>query len=229
MGCLRLDSEFLPISLFIATGMTLPAFHRPIVFPATYAPHAAWKFWLFWVGFTILGSGLGVMIAAPLPPVAKSVFGPYIIGLCLGLLQGMVLRLGVSGTVRWTLATVLGVVLSNMVRPAIAFHTSLVTSGAVGGLIIGGIQGTVFYTQIPGMAWWVLIKTISGGISWGMGWSILGRVHRFVGHNPSGKALTGTIAIALIWGLTAAMTGLVMYRLLARRHGMNSQPPPPAA
>ena len=81
-----------------------------------------------------------------------------------------------SGTIRWTLATTLGLVLSSMVRPYIAFHTSLIASGAFGGLIIGGIQGLVFYTQIPGMAWWVFIKVISGAVSWGLGWSILGYV-----------------------------------------------------
>jgi hypothetical protein len=208
--------------------MNIPALHRPLVFPTAHPPHNGWKFWLFWVGFTILGCGLGLLITDSFSLVAQKVFVPYVIGLTAGLLQGMVLRLGVSGTVRWTLATVLGVVLSNMVRPYMAFHINLITSGAVGGLIIGGIQGVVFYTQIPGMAWWVLIKTISGAISWGLGWSILTQVNRLIGHSPSGQVLIGTIAIALIWGLTAAMTGPVMYRLLVRRHRKPPSPRPPA-
>lgn len=198
--------------------MNFSSLHRVIAFPASYPPHRAWNFWLLWVGFTILGSGLAIIITDLFSPVANKVFNPYMMGFAVGLLQGMVLRLGVSGTIRWTLATVLGVVLSNMVRPYVAFHTSLITSGAIGGLVIGGIQGVVFYSQIPGMAWWVLIKTISGAISWGVGWSILTQVSQWMGHTLTGQVLIGSVAIALIWGLSAAMTGLVMYHLLARRH-----------
>jgi uncharacterized membrane protein len=112
----------------------------------------------------------------------------------------------------------LGVVLSRMVRPYIAFHSSLIMSGAVGGLMIGGIQGLVFYTQIPGMAWWVLVQVISGAVSWGLGWLILSSVTRAIGHTTTGLILTSPVAIAMMWGISATMTSMVMYRLLALRH-----------
>ncbi|MGG6239274.1 hypothetical protein ACQ4N7_11615 [Nodosilinea sp. AN01ver1] len=100
-------------------------------------------------------------------------------------------------------------------------------SGAVGGLIIGGIQGLVFYTQIPGMAWWVLVQIISGAASWGLGWSILSSVTRAIGHTTTGLILTSSIAIATMWGISATMTGMVMYRLLALRHSRRAPLPPP--
>lgn len=159
----------------------------------------------------------------------QKILTPYLLGLFVGALQGMLLRLGASGTIRWTLATTLGLVLSSMVRPYIAFHTSLIASGAFGGLIIGGIQGLVFYTQIPGMAWWVFIKVISGAVSWGLGWSILGYVTTAIGHTTTGLVLSSSVAIAIIWGISAAMTGVVMYHLLALRHGPRPPWLPPAA
>ena len=203
--------------------MNIPAFNRPLFFPATYPPHRAWKFWVLWVSFTIAGCGLGALIV----PDSYPFIAPYLLGATVGGLQGLLLRLGVSGVVRWTLATTLGVVLSGMVRPYIAFHSSLIAGGAVGGMIVGGIQGLVFYTQIPGMAWWVLIKIISGAVSWGLGWAILQGVTRTIGDTATGSVLSSPISISLMWGISAAMSGLVMYRLLALRHRPH-QPPPPS-
>ena len=204
--------------------MNIPAFNRPLFFPATYPPHKAWKFWVLWVSFTVVGCGLGIIMV----PMEQSLLTPYFSGIAVGALQGSLLRLGASGTVRWTLATTLGVVLSSMVRPYIVFHSSLIAGGAVGGMVIGGVQGLVFYTQIPGMAWWVLIKIISGAVSWGLGWSILRLVNQTIGQTAVGIVLTRPITISLMWGISAAMTGLVMYRLLALRHSP-PQPPPPSA
>ncbi|MBE9157707.1 hypothetical protein IQ265_12855 [Nodosilinea sp. LEGE 06152] len=203
--------------------MNFSALNRPLFLAANYPPHRAWKFCSLWVGLTVLGCGLA-MISVPAEPTRIT---PYVLGAAVGLLQGSMLRLGASGTVRWTLATVLGVVLSSMVRPYIAFHSSLIMSGAVGGIIIGGIQGLVFYTQIPGMAWWVLIQIISGAVSWGLGWFILGSVTRAIGHTTTGLILTSSVAIAMMWGISATMTSMVMYRLLALRHGRRAPLPPP--
>jgi|GEM_PF-1731545 len=205
--------------------MNFSSLNRPLFLAASYPPHRAWKFWLLWVGFTILGCGLGMLAIRN----DQKILTPYLLGLFVGALQGMLLRLGASGTIRWTLATTLGLVLSSMVRPYIAFHTSLIASGAFGGLIIGGIQGLVFYTQIPGMAWWVFIKVISGAVSWGLGWSILGYVTTAIGHTTTGLVLSSSVAIAIIWGISAAMTGVVMYHLLALRHGPRPPWLPPAA
>ena len=203
-----------PSAPSITPGMNIPAFNRPLFFTATYPPHRAWKFWLLWVGFTVLGCGLGTIIV----PAEQPLLTPYLLGATVGVLQGSLLRLGPSGAIRWALATILGIVVSGMVRPYVAFHTSLIASGAVGGLVTGGIQGVVFYTQIPGMAWWVLIQLISGAVSWGAAWSILNRVQRTIGQTATGALLVSPVAFALIWGLSAALTGLVMYRLLALRH-----------
>jgi hypothetical protein len=205
--------------------MNLSSLNRPLFLTATYPPHKAWKFWLLWVGFTILGCGLGMLIVAS---TAKPI-APYFLGLTVGALQGLLLRLGASGTVRWTLATTLGLVVSSMIRPYIAFHSSLIASGAFGGLIIGGIQGVVFYTQIPGMGWWVVMKVLSGAISWGVGWSILKGIHESIGATTTGAILSGPLAISLMWGISAAMTGVVMYHLLALRHGPRPPWLPPAA
>jgi hypothetical protein len=101
--------------------------------------------------------------------------------------------------------------------------------GAVAGMVIGGIQGLVFYTQIPGMAWWVLIKVISGAVSWGLGWSILGYVSKTLGHTTAGMVLSSPVAIAMMWGISAAMSAMVMYRLLALRHGRRPPVLPPEA
>ncbi len=203
--------------------MNFSALNRPLFLAANYPPHRAWKFCSLWVGLTVLGCGLA-MISLPNEPTPIS---PYVVGAAVGLLQGSMLRLGASGTVRWTLATVLGVVLGSMVRPYIAFHSSLIMSGAVGGMIVGGIQGLVFYTQIPGMAWWVLIQVISGAVSWGLGWFILGSVSRAIGHTTTGLILASSVAIAIMWGISATMTSMVMYRLLALRHGRRTPLPPP--
>lgn len=205
--------------------MNFSALNRPLFLAANYPPHRAWKFCSLWVVLTVLGCGL-VMLSVPDEPTPIT---PYVLGAAVGLLQGSMLRLGASGTVRWTLATMLGVVLGSMVRPYIAFHSSLITSGAVGGLIIGGIQGLVFYTQIPGMAWWVLVQVISGAASWGLGWFILVSVTGAIGHTTTGLILTSSVAIAMRWGIAATMTGMVMYRLLALRHGRRTPSPPPEA
>lgn len=205
--------------------MNFSALNRPLFLAANYPPHRAWKFCSLWVVLTVLGCGL-VMISVPDEPTPIT---PYVLGAAVGLLQGSMLRLGASGTVRWTLATMLGVVLGSMVRPYIAFHSSLIMSGAVGGLIIGGIQGLVFYTQIPGMAWWVLVQVISGAASWGLGWFILVSVTRAIGHTTTGLILTSSVALAMRWGIAATMTGMVMYRLLALRHGRRTPSPPPEA
>jgi hypothetical protein len=205
--------------------MNLPTLDRPLFFAANYPPHRPWKFWALWVGLTVLGCGL-VMISVP---AGQRLIIAYVLGATVGLLQGSMLRMGVSGTVRWTLATTLGVVLSSMVRPYIAFHSSLIMSGAIGGMMTGGIQGLVFYTQIPGMAWWVLIQVISGAISWGLGWTVLGYVTEAIGHTNAGLVLSSPVAIAMMWGISAAMTGMVMYRLLALRYSRRSPWPPPEA
>ncbi|MBE9114074.1 hypothetical protein IQ273_32435 [Nodosilinea sp. LEGE 07298] len=203
--------------------MNFSALNRPLFLAANYPPHRAWKFYSLWVGLTVLGCGLAIIsIPAEQPRIT-----PYVLGAAVGLLQGSMLRLGASGTVRWTLATMLGVVLSSMVRPYVAFHSSLIMSGAVGGIIIGGIQGLVFYTQIPGMAWWALVQVISGAVSWGLGWFILGSVSRAIGHTPTGLVLTSSVAIDMMWGISATITGMVMYRLLALRHGRRTPLPPP--
>ncbi|WP_155523776.1 hypothetical protein [Nodosilinea nodulosa] len=194
--------------------MNLSTLNRPLFLAANYPPHRAWTFCSLWVGLTVLGCGLATISV----PAGQNLVIPYVLGAAVGLLQGSMLRLGASGTVRWTLATMLGLVLSRMVRPYIAFHSSLIMSGAVGGLIIGGIQGLVFYTQIPGMAWWVLIQVISGAVSWGLGWFILGSVTRAIGHTTTGLILAGSVAIAMMWGISATMTAMVMHRLLALRH-----------
>lgn len=203
--------------------MNFSALNRPLFLATNYPPHRAWKFCSLWVGLTVLGCGLATISI----PVEQPRITPYVLGAAVGLLQGSMLRLGASGTVRWTLATMLGVVLGRMVRPYIAFHSSLIMSGAIGGLIIGGIQGLVFYTQIPGMAWWVLVQVISGAVSWGLGWFILGSVSRAIGHTTTGLVLTSSVAIATMWGISATMTGMVMYRLLALRHGRCTPLPPP--
>jgi hypothetical protein len=208
-----------------STSMNIPAFNRPLFLAATYPPHRAWKFWVLWVSFTILGCALGMIMV----PSEQPIITPYLVGAAVGALQGSLLRLGASGTVRWTLATMLGAVVSSMVRPYMAFHINLIAGGAVGGMVVGGIQGVVFYTQIPGMAWWVLIKVISGAVSWGFGWAILTYVSNAIGHTVAGGILYGPIAIALMWGMSAAMTGIVMYRLLALRHEPRPPSPPPAA
>jgi hypothetical protein len=205
--------------------MNIPALNHPLFFSATYPPHRAWKFWLLWVSFTMVGCGLGVLIV----PAEQPLLTPYLVGGAVGALQGSLLRLGPSGAVRWTLATVLGIVVSSMIRPYVAFHSSLLASGAVGGIVIGGIQGIVFYTQIPGMAWWVLMQLISGTVSWGLAWSILTRVTDTIGQTATGKVLASPIAQALIWGISAAMTGLVMYRLLTLRRKPRPPLQPPAA
>lgn len=203
--------------------MNFAALNRPLFLAANYPPHRAWKFCSLWVGLTVLGCGLAMISV----PAEQPRITPYVLGAAVGLLQGLMLRLGASGTVRWTLATMLGVVLSSLVRPYIAFHSSLIMSGAVGGMIVGGIQGMVFYAQIPGMAWWVLVQVISGAASWGLGWFVLGSVNRAIGHTATGLILTSSIAIAMMWGISATMTGMVMYRLLALRHNRRSPLLPP--
>ena len=202
--------------------MNFSALNRPLFLVANYPPHRAWKFCSLWLGLTVLGCGLAIISI----PAEQTRITPYVLGAAVGLLQGSMLRLGASGTVRWTLATMLGVVLSSMVRPYVAFYSSLIMSGAVGGIINGGIQGLVFYTQIPGMAWWVLGQVISGAASWGFGWFILGSVTRAIGHTTTGLILTGSVAIAMMWGISATITSMVMYRLLALRHGRRTPLPP---
>jgi hypothetical protein len=68
------------------------------------------------------------MISIPLSkPESLPTFGS-----CSWSLAGFNACVGGFRTVRWTLATMLGVVLSSMVRPYVAFYSSLIMSGAVG-------------------------------------------------------------------------------------------------
>lgn len=163
-------------------------------------------FWITWVLATLYGSLLGVIIAW----VVDDSLTPVVIGLVMGIMQYLFLRPYFIGAVWWIPATSIGVALSSIVRPSIAFYTTLALAGAVGGFIIGLSQWLVLRRRISGIGWWLGATTFSGGLSWAISESIMTTVFVGVGHAFLGRLLLGPIIISTLGLTTAISTGIVL-------------------
>jgi hypothetical protein len=164
------------------------------------------RFWITWVLATLYGSLLGVVIAWLVEDSLKSV----VIGLVTGIMQYLFLRPYFPGALWWIPATSIGVALSSIVRPSIAFYTTLALAGAVGGFIIGLSQWLVLRRRISGVGWWLGVTTFSSGLSWAMSESIMATVFVGIGHAFLGRLLLGPVITTTLGLVSAISTGILL-------------------
>jgi hypothetical protein len=140
-----------------------------------------WLFWLQWSLASIMGMFVGFFMGFIIAGLTHGVLGGrfahailgIVLGIGIGAMQWLVLRRRLSRTGWWILATVavgytivhagfMGFSASVNSLNALLRWTGIV---AFGGAVTGVLQWLVLRPQISRSGWWVLISTVSWGLS----------------------------------------------------------------
>jgi len=151
----------------------------------TERTNIGWGFWLAWVLASIMGFGMGALIAMSvsyglLPVLAPSVkefdttffvVSGTVLGASGGFMQWLVLRERIPGSGLWVLASALGFAVAGVAAAGQATSTqnyllAVLIFGALGGVAGGVMQWLVLMrAQVVRAGWWVLASIFGSLVS----------------------------------------------------------------
>src|SRR5258708_714987 len=169
-----------------------------------------WGFGLRWVIATTVGWVVGFTLCEALKAFLAAIAywvghigtpDGAVIGISVGIAQGIALRQYISGARWWILASIIGFAIGKVGGDALARAVPGVVgsglSGAAIGVSVGLVQWFVLRRHIVYAGWWVL----ASGLAWAVGWSIISVVE---------ETASGPTVTAYIFGvLGAAIAGVI--------------------
>jgi hypothetical protein len=138
-----------------------------------------WTAWIQWVFLTTVGWLLGILITVQLDFLTDSRLGPILelgIGLTVGLVQWIQMRLLIPKSGWWILATGLAWSLSLAISRWLGAGFSLDLRGAMIGVLLGLSQWLLLRRYFRRAWWWIVTSALAWTLGQTLGESLVGAV-----------------------------------------------------
>jgi hypothetical protein len=180
---------------------------HPTAIPApdhttTIWPRTVGRWMVSFLGFPI-GGYAAFLLVGPVDSLIPSLVGGLLTGAVLGALQAWAFGRGRPATVRWIIATAIGMMVGLGVGAAVVgYHTTLsalVVQGAVSGLAVGAAQALVLAPRLGRVALaWPAALTIIWAVGWAVTYAVGIQVHeQFTVFGSSGALVVTALTAAL--------------------------------
>lgn len=192
-----------------------------------------WRFWLFWMLATLVGTAAGMVLSSPLQIILETILGtevttPWtttetalivlfkgaeggVMGMGMGLGQWWVFRKHLKQAGGWVLATGIALFLQGAFRWSLPFDTPaeqvLVSITLSFGIFLGLCQWFVLRGRVPYAGWWIVINIA--------GWVATFAVHAVSEYaHFSIESFLGMVLMAVTFLVPFAVAGAGMVRQL---------------
>lgn len=173
---------------------------------------------LRWVVATTVGWVIGFAICeAVIKPIVNALThfnsDGAVIGISIGIGQGLVLQRRIGRKSWWILASIIGFGIGRDVSDVVAQSISGPSGTALGGLGIGSSLGLaqwlVLRRHVPDARWWIL----ASAIAWTIGWAIISSVDP----EAAGASMAAALAVGSAGAVAAGLVTAAALVLLLRR------------
>ena len=176
-------------------------------------PRIAGRWLVSFLGFPI-GGYASYLLIGPVDSLIPSLLGGLLTGAVLGALQAWAFGRSRPSTVRWIIATALGLMVGLGVGAAVVSYqttlSALLVQGAVTGFVVGAAQAVVLAPRLgrAAMAWPAALTVI-----WAVGWAV---TYAFGIQVDEQFTVFGSSGAVVVTALTAALPLILTNRKQSR-------------